>query len=317
MQCTQGDMFALFDTRTPADKIEPPEQIAFLLMQPSTTLLVNVSGGKDSDAMLRCLVERHRREGWRCRLIAIHADLGAMEWHESLAHCEAVCRELGVELVVVRHAKHDLLEGIEARMQRRPDAPPFPSAAARFCTSGWKRDVIDRWIRHHFGEDEACVCAMGLRAAESRARAKKPHWQIRSGAHSERKRRSALEWNPILAFELADVWSTIGYTLNELHTWQGRVAGWRAQGLKGADLTQAITDAGFRAHPAYAMGNERLSCAMCVLACAGDLANGAEARPDTFRRLVEIERKSGFYFQQNKPLAETVEHGRAATAQAA
>lgn len=317
MERGQSDMFALFDTRTPGDKIEPPGQIASLLQESSTTLLINVSGGKDSDSMLRCLVERHRREGWRCRLMAIHADLGAMEWHESLPHCEAVCRELGVELVVVRHAKHDLLEGIEARMEQRPDAPPFPSAAARFCTSGWKRNVIDRWIRHHIGEGEACVSAMGLRAAESRARARKPHWQIRTGAHSERKRRTVLEWNPILAFELADVWASLGYTLDELHAWQRHVAGWRKQGLTGADLTRAITEAGFRAHPAYAMGNERLSCAMCVLACAGDLANGAEVRPDTFQRLVEIERKSGFYFQQNKPLAETVERGRRSPAKAA
>ncbi|HYW76259.1 MAG TPA: ATP-binding protein [Gammaproteobacteria bacterium] len=161
----QSELFALFDTLTPAEKIEPPAPIASLLRQPSTTLLVNISGGKDSDAMLRCLVERHEREGWRCRLTAIHADLGAMEWRESLPHCEAVCRELGVELAVVRHAKHDLLEGIEARMEQRPDAPPFPSAAARFCTAGWKRNVIDRWIRHHIGQDEACVCAMAFNRA--------------------------------------------------------------------------------------------------------------------------------------------------------
>lgn len=160
------------------------------------------------------------------------------------------------------------------------------------------------------------MCAMGLRAAESRARARKPHCQLRSGAHSERKRRTVLDWHPILAFELADVWLVLGYTLDELHAWQKRVAGWRAQGLTGTALTRAITDAGFLAHPAYAMGNERLSCAMCVLACAADLANGAEARADTFQRLVEIERKSGFRFQQGKPLAETVERARSFTAQA-
>lgn len=300
----------LLDERPVIDKVVIPQEIRENLCRRDATLLVNSSGGKDSDCMLRLLVDLHRRGGWACRLLAIHSDLGKMEWHESLPHCRAVCEELGVDLEVVTREGMDLLDAIEARMEKRPDAPPFPSSAARYCTAGWKRDVINRWIRHNIAPGEACVSAMGLRAGESRARAKKPVWQVRVGANSEQKHRKVLEWNPILQLSLSEVWAVIGYTLDELADWQTRVAAWRAEGLQGPLLTQAIVEAGFRAHPAYAMGNERVSCAMCVLASAGDLANGAEARPDTFEKLREIEARSGFNFQQKKPLAVSVDAGQ-------
>lgn len=304
----QSELFS--DDRPPLDKVIVPEEVRELLQREDATCLVSSSGGKDSDCMLRLLVELHRRQAWSSRLLAIHSDLGKMEWHESLPHCRSVCEELGVELEVVTREGLDLLDAIEARRQKRPDAPPFPSSAARYCTAGWKRDVINRWIRHNIGPGEACVSAMGLRADESRARAKKPVWQIRAGANSEQKHRTVLEWNPILQLSLSDVWEVIGYTPDELADWQTRVATWRAEGLQGPLLTQAIVEAGFRAHPAYAMGNERVSCAMCVLASASDLANGAEARPDTFKKLREIEARSGFNFQQKKPLAVSVDVGQ-------
>lgn len=305
----QSELFS--DSRRPLDKVAVPDEVLALLQREDATTLINISGGKDSDCMLRLLCELHRERQWPSRLLAIHSDLGKMEWHESLPHCRSVCDELGIELEVVTREQLDLLDAIEARMAQRPDAPPFPSSAARYCTAGWKRDVINRWIRHNIEPGHACVSAMGLRAAESRARAQKPVWQIRNGANSVQKKRAVLEWNPILELSLADVWQVIGYTLDEIEDWQQRVAQWRDEGLSGPLLTQAIVDAGFRAHPAYAMGNERVSCAMCVLATLGDLANGAEARPDTFDKLREIETRSGFSFQQKKPLAVSVEVGKA------
>lgn len=313
----QLDMLMEADTRSPIEKVETPQEIEELLFKADTTLLLNLSGGKDGLVMARLLSRLHRQNNWQCRMVAIHADLGKMEWHESGEECEALAAELGMEYVVVRHPKYDLLDGIEARMEKRPDSPPFPSAAARYCTSDWKRSQISKWIRNNIPNGAACVSAMGLRAQESRARAKKPVWDVRSDANSQRKNRTVLDWNPILQFSLEDVWETIGYTLTELVQWQVRVASWRSHGLKGRALTRKIKAEGFKAHPAYAMGNERVSCAMCVLACAGDLANGAEARPDTYQKLLEIQRRSQYAFQQNKPLEDSVARGNEIVMEAA
>ena len=43
-------------------------------------LAVSVSGGKDSDAMLRHLTALHQSQGWTGQLFAITADLGRIEW---------------------------------------------------------------------------------------------------------------------------------------------------------------------------------------------------------------------------------------------
>jgi len=53
-------------------------------MRPDLTdfdlVLVNTSGGKDSQAMLHYLVTLAREQGALDRLVAVHADLGRVEW---------------------------------------------------------------------------------------------------------------------------------------------------------------------------------------------------------------------------------------------
>ena len=92
------------------------------LLQNGATLLVSVSGGKDSDCMALELARLHihLEHDWPGDLLLIHADTG-MEWRESEPHCHQLADRLGVELVVLRH-DHTLLEGIHRRMMKRPDA---------------------------------------------------------------------------------------------------------------------------------------------------------------------------------------------------
>ena len=99
------------------------------------------------------------------------------------------------------------------------------------------------------------------------------------------------------------MWATIGYSPSRLNEVQAQVRAWRDQGLRGAPLMAKVQSMGFRAHPAYALGNSRLSCAMCVLACRRDLENGMEFRPDTAAALMDIERRSGFSFKNGQSLS--------------
>lgn len=64
-------------------------------------ILISVSGGKDSHAMLWLVRDLADRQGVpRNRLLAVYADTG-MEWHNAGAHVQALCKAAGVELATV------------------------------------------------------------------------------------------------------------------------------------------------------------------------------------------------------------------------
>ena len=262
-----------------------------------SALIVSVSGGKDSDCMALEIARLRQQYNWQGRFVLLHCDVGRMEWKQSIHHCEQLAQKLGAEFVVVRHHDKDLIDGIWARYDSRPDAPPFPSNAYRWCTAGWKRNPADKWIRNNC--PEGAVCAMGLRREESVSRSKKLPCEVRNGATAPTKNRHVWNWHPILNYRLADVWHTIGYTLHELRSLQVTPEHLDAMGLT---LDQYADQVQFKAHPAYLAGNERVSCALCVLASKNDLRNGAIYQPDTYKQLVQIEVATGYTFQQDVSL---------------
>lgn len=264
-------------------------------------LVVSVSGGKDSDCMALELAAMREHYGWSGPFGLIHADVGRMEWKQSIAHCERLAQWLGVELFVVRHAKRDLLDGIHRRMEVRPGVPPFPSSAARWCTSDFKRAVIDVWLRNNIPDGVNAVCTIGFRREESTAREKKECFDPREDASAPTKNRYVFDWHPLLEYTLEDVWRVIGYTLDELAAIQAEVAAYRV-GRTPEEVFAYIDDIGFRAHPAYALGNHRVSCAICILADQNDHRNGAWAQPDIHQELIQIEDASGFWFQEARSL---------------
>ena len=69
----------------------------------------------------------------------------------------------------------------------------------------------------------------------------------------------------------------------------------RQQSYRNGDVAEALE--GWGAHPAYVFGNERLSCALCILASVSDLCNGRKHNPELFNRYVELEKTSGYTFR--------------------
>jgi hypothetical protein len=112
------------------------------------------------------------------------------------------------------------------------------------------------------------ICAIGLRAEESTGRAKKEIVTDRKDCSAPTKNRLVLNWLPIHDWTESDVW-------------------------------RCIDQHGGLRHPAYALGNTRLSCACCVLASMGDLLNGAIHNPDTYRELCRIEAVTGYSFRKD------------------
>lgn len=233
---------------------------------------VNHSGGKDSQAMLIRVAALVPRE----QLVVVHASLGAAEWPGALEHAQQQAGALGAPFLVARpnmqsapDTANPFLSMVEHRHRTRPDAPAFPQAANRQCTSDLKRGPIQRETRRYAKAHgfTAIVTCMGMRAAESPKRKAMPVWRRNDAASTAG--REWFEWLPIHDLSTDEVFEDI-----------------RADGQQP--------------HPAYAAGNERLSCVFCIMASRNDLRNGALANPGLYREYVEMERRTGYTLHQSR-----------------
>ncbi|MFO0610650.1 MAG: phosphoadenosine phosphosulfate reductase family protein [Polyangiales bacterium] len=246
----------------------PPKVLE--LIDRGALFVLNDSGGKDSQAQ-RILVSAIVP---RAQLLVMHATLGEVEWPGALEHARDGAAAQHLPFVVAKAPK-TLLELVEHRHAKYPHAPAFPTSANRQCTSDLKRDPMVREARryadaHGFG---AIVTCMGMRAAESHRRAGMATFK-RSTRYSTGGR-AWFEWLPVHHFTTADVFAT-------------------------------IANAGEAPHPAYAAGNERLSCMFCILGSARDARNAALHNPELFARYVEIEQRTGSTVHQSRKGLEEV-----------
>jgi 3'-phosphoadenosine 5'-phosphosulfate sulfotransferase (PAPS reductase)/FAD synthetase len=201
-------------------------------------------------------------------VLMVHADLGRAEWHNTAAYVAELAQRKKLDLHIVRYSHGDLIDRIWARWASLNRAGcPWPSAQARFCTSEMKVAPISRWLRNTFPSGQV-ICAIGLRAQESSTRAKKATFTARSDSTASTKGRFVWNWLPIHAWTESQVWNCIRQHGNVFH-------------------------------PTYNLGNQRLSCALCVLGSLNDLLNGAIQNPDTYRELCRIEAVTGYSFRQN------------------
>jgi len=256
----------------PVDAPDPPDDTpdALTLLRDGAALVLSVSGGKDSDAMTHHLLDLRQSEGWTGDVMMVHADLGArVEWHQTPDYVRDLAQRKGVPLHVVRWQHVDLIDRIWQRYHKDPSRPCWPSSQMRYCTSDLKRGPISRWLRNTFPSGNV-ICAMGLRAEESSARAKRQTFRLRKDSSAPTKGRFVYDWLPIHNWTEADVWN-------------------------------CIRQHGDIAHPAYRLErpNQRLSCALCVLASLNDLINGAVHNPDTYREYCRIEAVTGYSFRKD------------------
>lgn len=232
-------------------------------------ILVNSSGGKDSQAMLDRIAELARAAGVEQRVVVVHADLGRVEWVGTRELAERQARSYGFRFEVVSRRNGDLLEQIEARGK-------FPDRKNRFCTSDHKRDQVTRVMTALVRElklkrPARILNCMGLRAGESRDRAKLSPLTLNGRATNGR--RTVLDWLPIHGWSVAQVWERI-----------------RASGRPH--------------HPAYDLGMPRLSCCFCVFSGRNALLLAGKHNPELLAAYVEVERRIGFTFRKDEPIAE-------------
>lgn len=265
----------------------------------------SISGGKDSDAMIETLAANNFEiEG------LIHADLGEMEWHESIVQCGKCSFKSNVPLHIVKRSdEKGLLEHIRDRKDKT-GSHFWPSTAIRYCTSDLKRDPINKFLRN-CGHD-FIISAEGIRADESPTRSKYPVIQIREKISSTLYKgmtveeainsyvpgkRLALTWFPVFNFDISEVWAT--KYMSEALLEKAR------QEYK--DTCQVPLWWAF--HPAYVYGNDRVSCVFCIMGSMNDLKNGAIHRPELLKTLIELEREGDSTFKKGWSLSELIKTG--------
>lgn len=236
------------------------------LIERKALFVVSHSGGKDSQAMLIKLLETIPSE----QLLVCHASLGEAEWAGALELAKSQSEEAGLPFLLAKASK-TFLEMVERRYAVRPgpNSSCWPGSTTRQCTADLKRGPIEREVRR-YAKDKGfttVVSCMGMRAAESPARAKRVALKINK--RGTVRNRDWFEWLPIHDMPTAEVWRT-------------------------------IAAAGQTPHPAYLTGNTRLSCVFCFMASPRDIANGARHRPELYAQYREIEIRTGYTFHQSR-----------------
>lgn len=225
--------------------------------------------------MLALVTARARAAGVLDRVVAVHADLGRVEWKGTRELAEEQALALGVpRFIFVARGQGDLLDQIEARGM-------FPDNANRYCTSDHKRDqvtkVITRLVNDRLdqlgnprGERVRVLNCMGMRAAESRARSKLNPLELNKRASNGK--REVWTWLPLFSWSVEQVWA-------------------------------AVKSSGVRHHPAYDLGMPRLSCCFCVLSSRPALLLAGKHNPELLAEYVRVEKKIGHTFRKGMSIA--------------
>lgn len=128
----------------------------------------------------------------------------------------------------------------------------FPSRVRRFCTQELKVFPMRDYMR---SVEEECINAVGIRAAESAARAKQPEWEWSDTFDCE-------VWRPILRWTEQQV-----IDIHKRH--------------------------GLRPNPLYLEGASRVGCWPCIFARKGEIAHIARTDPERIDRIRALEADVG------------------------
>jgi 3'-phosphoadenosine 5'-phosphosulfate sulfotransferase (PAPS reductase)/FAD synthetase len=241
------------------------------LIEAGAPVAIGVSGGKDSQAAAIAMFDYLSMMGHRGPRVLVHADLGSVEWNDSLPVCRELARYLGCELIVVRRKAGGLMirwwRRWELSVQRYEAlstvtlVPCWSTPDMRFCTSELKTHPIVAELKRRF-KGQTVINVTGIRRAESKKRSKATvaDWS---------KDGRVINWRPILD------WST-------------------------DEVFAEIDNRGIAPHPAYRdFGMSRVSCRFCIMSSISDLT-AAAAQPEThslYREMVDLEIVSTFAFQ--------------------
>lgn len=201
-------------------------------------VVASVSGGKDSAALSLWLTEQgieHRR---------VFADTG---WEHSSTY-DYLRGPLSKVLGPIDEVGHP--GGMKALITKKA---MFPSRLRRFCTEDLKVRPLSAYVRHIQDTEGECVSAVGIRAAESKARSEMEEWEWSAAFDCE-------TWRPLLRWSEQDV--------IDIHARHG-----------------------LRPNPLYLKGANRVGCFPCIFARKAEVKLVADLAPERIDEIRTMERQ--------------------------
>lgn len=234
-------------------------------------IVVNSSGGKDSQAALHQVVVMASKQGFDLsKIVVSHQDLGRMEWPGTK---ELVQKQADLYGVKVYYSHRKTKEGeADTILEYARRRKKWPSNKQRWCTSDFKRAPGARVVTALTKDMKPCriLYVFGFRAQESPSRSKKEVMKINEQLTT--KTREVWDWLPIHDWTTTQVWDLI----------------------KGSNLPY---------HPAYDLGMPRLSCCFCIFSPFDALVVAGKANPELLDEYVAVEEEIGHDFRQNMPIS--------------
>lgn len=238
-------------------------------------IVVNTSAGKDSQAMLSELLRRcDELDIPRARIVAVHADLGRVEWQGTKELAQKQAEILGVRFMSVSRPEGDLLHQVE--FQRRM----WPASKYRYCTSDQKRGQVLKVLTKLAMEARRIekkvvriLNCLGIRAQESSKRATKTPFERNVRASGKETVKVVDEYFPIFDWTVDQVWAEIARS-------------------------------GLPHHFAYDLGMTRLSCVFCVFAPKAMLMIAGSHNRELLEEYVAVEARIGHTFRDGFKIAD-------------
>lgn len=202
-------------------------------LDPKQTLVVCVSGGKDSTAMALWLL---KESGLSNPMRFVFTDTG----HENpvtLEHMDYLEKAIGIKIERVTGPYSFLTLSIKKGA--------FPSARRRFCTEELKVKPLAAWIGAQEDADPAFdpVTVMGIRREESKARRDMPEWE---DSQTQRSAYDCPLWRPIIDWTWQQVFAIhekYGIEPNPLYKrGVGRVGCWPCIMCSKGELATAFNE---------------------------------------------------------------------------
>lgn len=238
-------------------------------------ILVQFSGGKDSQACLIYAVEKYGANN----VTGVFCDTG---WEHEITykHIQDVCSQLSVELVVIKSKEYDGFIDMAKKKKR------FPSAINRFCSVELKTKPMTDYILDVI--KESFITIQGIRAEESINRAKMQkecsYFKYYTQPAGVDKRGRNYYDNYRKAEVLEFIKHYAGDIIRPVFDWTGN------------QVMEYILSHDQKPNPLYYMGVSRVGCAPCVLSRLNETKLFMERFPEKMALIAKHEKEIGSTF---------------------
>lgn len=198
------------------------------------TIVVPVSGGKDSQAVLRWAIAKHGKS----RLRVLHQNTG-YDHPLTYEHLDYMGKRYGV---VIEHTKASKYKDIFDFIKQ---VGYFPNNKARGCTERLKQAPFGAWlISNNFTVPGACHIYMGMRGTDESP--------ARTGKYGELNADDIFTLPELGSFYTKGKFGNVKISLP--------IVQWTT-----AQTFKYLADAGDKVNPLYAKGHGRVGCYPCLL----------------------------------------------------